>query len=417
MRILIVSQYFWPENFRINDLVAELVERSHEVVILTGIPNYPTGKVFDVFRQNREAFGCYMGAQVFRVPIFSRGNGSIRLILNYLSFVVSGCILGPWYLHRCTFDVIFVYEPSPVTVGLPAILLGKIKRAPIIFWVQDLWPDSLVAVGKVRSKKMLAAIGLLVSFIYGNCAFVLGQSQGFLSKIAEYCTDPAKVKYFPNWAEDIFSSDGVMPAPEVPILADVFNIVFAGNVGEAQDFPAVLNAVELLRGNKAIRWIVVGNGRMFDWLKAEVVRRNLEHIFLLLGGYPLERMPSFYAHADALLVSLKSDPIFSLTIPGKLQSYLMAGIPVLGMLDGEGAKVIHNSNAGLVCPAGDFRQLAVIACEMAFLSRLDRSQMGKNGRDYALREFSRHELVNRLEAWFSEVVGVANTTQEKPLPF
>ena len=406
MRVLIVSQYFWPENFRINDLTFELVRRGHDVSILTGIPNYPKGEVFEVFRRDRKAFASYMGAKVYRVPIFSRGSGSIRLILNYLSFVVSGCIFGPWLLHKQTFDVIFVYEPSPVTVGLPAILLGRIKHAPIIFWVQDLWPESLVAVGKVRSTKAIAAIGLLVRFIYRNCALVLGQSQGFLLKIVEYCPDATKVRYFPNWAEDIFNFDRVTPAPEVPLQTDVFNIVFAGNVGEAQDFPAILNAVELLGGDRAIRWIIVGEGRMFDWLREEVLRRNLEHSFLLLGRFPLDRMPSFYVHADALFLSLKSDPIFSLTIPGKLQSYLMSGIPVLGMLDGEGAKVVHNSNAGLVCPAGDFRQLALIVDKMASLSSFERRQLGENGREYALREFSRQTLISRLEMWFSELVGV-----------
>jgi len=407
MRILIISQYFWPENFRINDLTAELVVRGHEVSILTGTPNYPSGEVFEVFKKNPKEFGNYMGASIYRIPVFSRGSGLVRLILNYLSFVLSGCIFGALRLYKLAFDVILVYEPSPVTVGLPAIFLGKIKHAPIIFWVQDLWPDSLAAIGKVQSKKTLAAIGLVVRFIYTNCALILGQSQGFLLKISEYCTDPAKVRYFPNWAEEIFSFDSVTPAPELPTRKDFFNILFAGNLGEAQDFPAVLNAADLLRGDRAIRWIILGEGRMFDWLKKEVIRRKLEHSFLILGGFPLERMPSFYMHADALFLSLKSAPIYSITIPGKLQSYLMSGIPVLGMLDGEGAEIIRNSNAGFVCPAGDFRQLVAIVNKMASLSNFERKRLGGNGREFALKEFSRQTLVNRLEMWFSDIVRVS----------
>ena len=293
-------------------------------------------------------------------------------------------------------------------MGLPAVFLSRLKRAPVVFWVQDLWPETLAAIGVVRSPRILAAIGVLVRFIYNRCALVLGQSHGFLCNIAQYCTDARKIRYFPNWAEEVFSLADMTPAPEVPVQEGTFNILFAGNVGEAQDFPAILDAAESLKHNPAIRWLVVGDGRMTDWLRAEVVRRGLEHCFLLLGRFPLERMPSFYVHADVLLVSLKRDPIFALTIPGKVQSYLLAGIPLLGMLDGEGADVIRNANAGLACPAGEAKQLAQAVLQLVAMSDSERQQLGKNGRIYAQKEFNRDTLMERLASWFEEIVNTSN---------
>ncbi|MBU4117851.1 MAG: glycosyltransferase family 4 protein, partial [Proteobacteria bacterium] len=358
------------------------------------------------FKEAPKAFDHYAGAKVYRVPMLARGRSSLSLLFNYLSFVLGACFLGPWRLQGQAFDIIFVFEPSPVTVGLPAVLIGRLKKAPVVFWALDLWPETLVAVGVVRSTRVLAAIGHLVRFIYTRCALVLGQSRGFLENIAKYCDDSSKIRYFPSWAEDVFSQDELKPAPEVPPAEGSFNVLFAGNVGEAQDFPAVLDAAESLKHNLAIRWLVVGNGRMMDWLRVEVSRRGLERCFLLLGRFPMERMPSFYAHADVLLVSLKCDPVFSLTIPGKIQSYLMAGLPLLGMLDGEGANIIRDAEAGLVCPAGDANGLAQSVRQLAAMPRLERLRLGSNGRDYAKKEFNREVLMDRLEGWFVELARV-----------
>jgi len=406
LRILVVSQYFWPENFRVNDLVKEWVQRGHQVTVLTGVPNYPVGRVFDVYKAQPSAFATYEGAEVVRVPMLPRGSGSLRLMLNYLSFVVGGGIFGPWRLRGNQADVIFVFEPSPVTVGLPAIWLGKIKNAPVVFWALDLWPETLAAIGVVRSPRLLGWVGHLVRHIYNRCTLVLGQSRGFLGSIARYCDDIAKIRYFPSWAEEVFMDDSIKPAPEVPEWTDGFTVVFAGNIGEAQDMPAVLDAAERLKGNVSIRWIIVGDGRKSDWLQSEIVRRGLDKQVVLPGRFPVERMPSFYAHADALLVSLKRDPVFSMTIPGKVQSYLMAGIPLLGMLDGEGAAVIHDAHAGLTCEAGDSVGLAQAVLALAAMPKAERRQMGLNGRDYAHQEFGRTQLMDRLEALLAEAVSI-----------
>lgn len=406
MRILVVSQYFWPENFRINDLVREWVRRGHQVTVLTGLPNYPEGKVFDSYQEQPGAFANYEGAKVVRIPMLPRGVGSLRLMLNYLSFVLGGVLWGPLRLRGIESDVIFVFEPSPVTVGLPAVWLSKIKRAPVVFWALDLWPETLVAIGVVRSPRVLGWVGDMVRFIYNRCTLVLGQSRGFLLNIARYCNDKSKIRYFPSWAEDVFIDDGVKPAPEVPELANGFTAVFAGNIGEAQDLPAVLDAAERLKENNFIRWVIVGDGRKSEWLRSEVIRRGLQDRVLLPGRFPVERMPSFYAHADALLVSLKRDPVFSMTIPGKVQSYLMAGIPLLGMLDGEGAAVIRDAHAGLTCDAGDSAGLAQAVLTMAAMSIEERKQMGLNGRAYARQEFGRSELMDRLETLLTEAVNI-----------
>lgn len=404
MHVLVVSQYFWPENFRINDLVAELAKRGHVVTVLTGIPNYPLGKVFNVYRQRPDAFSDYKGVRVFRAPMLARGQSAMRLFLNYISFVVGASVWGIWKLRRQTFDVIFVFEPSPITVGLPAILLGRLKRAPIVFWALDLWPETLAAIGVVRSNRLLALVGKLVSYIYNKCTLVLGQSRGFLTNIAKYCSDPQRVRYFPSWAEDVFNKTNTAKALEIPKREGVFTILFAGNVGDAQDLPAVLNAAERLKDNPTIRWVIVGDGRKSEWLRNEVDHRGLHDNVLLLGRFPVERMPSFYAHADALLVSLKKDPIFSMTIPGKVQSYLMSSIPLLGMLDGEGAKVIKQANAGFTCAAGDSSGLVTAVLNMAALSIEQRRQLGLNGHRYAKMEFGREMLMERLENYFSEAV-------------
>ena len=282
--------------------------------------------------------------------------------------------------------------------------MGRIKRAPVVFWVLDLWPETLAAVGVVKSRRLLGLIGQLVSFIYNRCTLVLGQSQGFQASIAGYCEDPRKIRYFPSWSEHVFAEVDVPPASEVPAEPGVFSVLFAGNLGEAQDLPAVLDAATRLKDNTGIRWLIVGDGRKSGWLQDEVHRRGLERCVLLLGRHPVERMPAFYAHADALLVSLKKDPVFSLTIPGKVQSYLQSGIPLLGMLDGEGARVITSANAGLVCEAGDSIGLASAVLTLAAMAPDERRAMGQSGREYSQREFDRTMLMDRLENLLLEAV-------------
>ena len=403
MRLLVVSQYFWPENFRINDLVAELVRRGHQVTVLTGVPNYPEGRVFAQYRAEPSHFSQYEGAEVIRVPLMPRGQGGMRLMVNYLSFATSACFVGLWKLRGRRFDAIFVYEPSPVTVGLPAVALRATKRAPLVFWVLDLWPETLQAIGVVRSRVLLGAIGKLVAFIYRRCDLILAQSQSFIPQIKKYAGKGSRVVYFPSWAESIFDMERVVPAVEVPVRPDSFNVMFAGNIGDAQDFPAILAAAECLKIYSNIRWMIVGDGRMAQWVADEIGRRGLQDCVFLLGRHPVERMPAFFKHAGALLVSLKAEPVFSMTIPGKLQSYLAAGIPVVAMLNGEGAEVVKKSRAGLACAAGDHRGLADAVLRLSEMTVKERSDMGRNGLDVSRSQFDRSTLIDRLEEWIGQL--------------
>lgn len=399
MKILIVTQYFWPENFRVNDLSVELLSRDHEVTVLTGLPNYPEGKVYSDFKSAPEKFSDYKGVSVVRVPLIARGKGKIRLIANYFSFAFLASLLGPLKLAGKNFDVIFVFEPSPVTVGLPAITLKYFKKTPVVFWALDLWPETLEAIGVVKSKRIIKIIGLLVSFIYNRCDLLLAQSQSFIACMQQYCINPNKVKYFPSWAEDTFSNTCTQFAVEVPTASpEMFNVMFAGNIGDAQDFPAILNAAEILKENKNIRFLIVGDGRAAGWVKEECNSRGLCDSVLLLGSYPIDKMPSFYVSADALLVTLKNEDIFNMTIPGKLQSYLASAKPIIGMLNGEGADILLKSGAGFVSAAGDAKDLAKNILEMASLSPQSRLKFGVSGREFYNQEFDKKALIDRLES-------------------
>ena len=400
MKLLIVSQYFWPENFRINDLAVELVDRGYDVTVLTGWPNYPSGLIFKEFSANKKLFNNYKGIKIIRVPLVPRGVGTINLLINYLSFSVLACVVGPWKLIGRKFDLVLTCQLSPVTVGFVGALVAWIKKAPMIMWVLDLWPDSLNAIGVVKSPKLLACARIVVRLIYNQCDLLLVQSRWFIPKIRLILKKPVPIVYFPSWSEIIINNKIIKPAPEVSTNEGFFNVMFAGNVGEAQDFFCILSAADLLRNNKHIRFLIVGNGRMYLKVQAEIKLRNLSASVVLLGLYPLERMPEFFAHADAFLVTLLDREIFSMTIPGKIQSYLAAGKPILGALNGEGAEIIRLANAGLTCSAGDFKGLANIVLRMSMLSSFERQVLGENGFRYSEREFNRCKLVDLLESCF-----------------
>lgn len=404
MRILVVSQYFWPENFRINDLVGELVQRGHQVTVLTGLPNYPDGTLFSKFVTDPERYSHYKGADVIRVPMLPRGQSGLRLLLNYFTFAVSASLIGVWKLRGRKFDAIFTYQLSPVTVGVPAVVLRSIKRAPMVFWVQDLWPETLHAVGAIQSPVGIRAVGRLVAFIYKRCDLILAQSRSFIPQIRKYAPLASRVLYFPNWSDPIAGAVNAPPAVEVPVRPGGFNVMFAGNIGEAQDFPAILAAAESLKAqHPKIRWLIVGDGRLAGWVAEEVKRLQLQEQVLLLGRFPPERMSSFFKHADVLLVSLKNEPIFSMTIPSKLQTYLAAGIPVLAMLNGEGADVVRESASGITCRAGDHEALASAVLKLSQMADQERRAMGRKGLIVSQREFDRDNLITRLEEWFEQL--------------
>lgn len=404
MRILIITQYFWPENFRVNDLIGGLVERGHRVTVLTGQPNYPSGKFFDGygwFGPRRESYG---GAEVIRTALIPRGRGGIfALAANYISFMVAASLAVLFRLDKSAgFDAIFVFEPSPITVGVPAAIARRRFRIPVLFWVLDLWPESLVAVGAVRSRHLISIIEALVRWIYRHCDRVLVPSQAFIPQIVRHGVAEEKLAFFPNWGEPVFEA-GVAPSSPAE-RNEGFCILFAGNIGAAQDFPALLDAAELLKDDVDINWAFAGEGRMLGWAKEEVLRRGLEKTVHFLGQRPLEEMPAHFQRADALLLSLRADPVFSLTIPGKLQSYLASGKPILAMLDGEGARIIAESGSGFAGPAGSPVELASAVRRMVSLSAPERERLGANGRSYFEKHFARAVVLDSLDTMLANAV-------------
>ncbi|MCR9203377.1 MAG: glycosyltransferase family 4 protein [Halobacteriovoraceae bacterium] len=402
MKILIVTQYFWPENFRINDLCEALQERGHEVTIYTGIPNYPIGKFFKgygFFGPYRENFE---GMRVIRVPMLPRGpKKGLFLALNYLSFFLSASFLAP-FLLRGNFDRIFVYEPSPITVAIPGIVIKYLKKIPMVLWVTDLWPESLEATGAVKNPRILNLVGKMVKWIYRHTDKILITSKGFKKKVEAYCDDPEKISYWPQWAENLFSDSGSIPAnyKDQNFPDSGFNLVFAGNIGSAQDFETIVGASEKLKDHKDIHFVILGDGMMSPWVEKEVQKRGLEETFFQLGRKPLETMPYYFKRADALLLTLRNSEIFSITIPSKLQSYLASGKPIVVGIDGEAAEIVNEWKAGVSSKAGDSDSLKDAILKLYNSNPDEKKEYGENAYECYEKEFHREKLVGNLEEIF-----------------
>jgi glycosyltransferase involved in cell wall biosynthesis len=404
VRILLLTQYFWPENFLINDVVAGLVERGHEVVVCAGLPNYPGGRYFEGYGALGPYRERYRGAEVRRVPLVPRGGGGgLRLALNYLSFALSATLLGS-AAARGRFDAILVYEPSPMTIGIPARALRALKRAPLAFWVQDLWPESLSATGAVRNSMILRLVEALIRWIYRGCDLVLVQSEAFIPSVEAHGVPRARIRYVPNSADALYRRVSASSSdPEARELPAGFRVMYAGNIGAAQDFGTILAAAELLKERRNIHWIVLGEGRMRPWLEDEVRSRGLAATFHLLGARPPERMPSYFAHADVLLATLRREPIFAYTIPSKIQSYIACGRPVIAALEGEGGRIIRDAGAGWAVPPEDPKALADAVLTAQGCAKSELEVMGRKGEAWFREHFEREKLLSRLEGYLSEM--------------
>lgn len=405
MKVLVVSQYFWPESFRINDVVLGLQERGHQVEVLTGFPNYPDGTFFAGYPKRAwlPMQDMFRGAAVRRVPLLPRRAGrGPELLLNYLSFALSASLLGPGITHAP--DVILVFEPSPVTVGWPAAVLRRRYGVPMAFWVQDLWPESLAATNAVRHPGLLALVGRMVRWIYARSDLLLVQSRTFTRSLVDHGACLHRIEYLPNSAEAFYRPVEVPPdAPERAMVPAGFVVMFAGNLGVSQDLESLLGAAQRLR-DEPVRWVILGEGRQRPWLEQEIARRGLQAQVKLLGAFPAERMPHFFALADALLVSLKADPAFESTLPSKVQSYLACGRPVIAALNGEGARVTLEAGAGVAPGAENPEALAAAVRALARLPVAEREAMGRRGRSYFLKHFEREAVLSRLEDLLTQLV-------------
>jgi len=402
VRILILSQYFWPEGFQINEIASALAARGNAVEVLTGKPNYPAGRLFPGYRAGgcqREAFGPHAIA-VHRIPMLARASGGLRLALNYLSFIVSGLLLAPWMLRGKQFDVIFIYAPSPILQAIPAILLGWLKRCPTVLWVQDLWPESLSATGYVRNRRVLAAVERVVRFIYKRMDVLLVQSEAFVAPVTALASG-TPVIYHPNSVDDSFAAPASGPAPQVAGLDAPFSVMFAGNIGSAQAVEVIVEAAAALRAEPGIAFVVVGDGSRHAWMLEQKAARGLDNLHLP-GRFPVSAMPAMMQAASALLVTLADQEIFRYTVPSKIQAYLAAGRPVIAALNGEGARLVSAAGAGLTVAAGDGQALAAAVLAMARMTPQQRAELGRNASIYHSKHFSHAMLVDRLHVLLHE---------------
>ena len=398
MKILFVSQYFYPETFRGNDIVFDLVSKGHDVTVLCGKPNYPLGFFYKGYKFWGIQKEQIKGINVVRTPTLPRGNGgATRLILNYISFILFSFFHARFKVDK-DYDVIFVQQLSPVTMALPAIwALKRNNNAKLYLWVLDLWPESVASTSGFGNKIVIVLLEKLIKYIYSKAHFILISSKFFEESI-KLRSASKKIIYFPNWAESLYENQEIKEDLELPILPDGFNIMFAGNIGEAQDFETILSAANLTK-NENINWIIIGDGRKLPWVRNEVEVHKLHNVHIF-GRYAIEKMPFFFRKADVMLLSLKSSPISELTVPAKLQAYLASSKIVLGAINGETQSIINNYNVGLAGDSGDYISLSQNAIILKNLTNQQKIIIERNSKNLYNEQFSKNILLDKLEKIF-----------------
>lgn len=401
-RVLLVAQNFYPEFFKSNDIASELVTRGYDVDVLTGIPNYPEGvfpKGYGVFKRRIDD---YKGAKVYRVFQIPRGRRAtgVRLAINYLSFAFCSTFwVLFFFLFKKKYDAIIIHQTSPVTQAWPGILLGKLRRIPIYTWVLDIWPDSVLATIHSDNALIKKPLDWFTDWMYRNSTKILISSPGFKELVNRNGDYSDKIVYFPNWSDDI----GSMPAKDVSLNLNGFVIMLAGNISHAQGISDTVKAIEELRGYSDIYWVFVGGGAEQQWLKNYVVSNSLENNVFVVGRYPFEYMSAFYAKANVMLLTLTHTtyPHLNATIPARLQSYMSAGKPIVGMA-GDGVKtLINDNNCGLMANAGDYKSFANnILWLRDNPSQLE--EMGKNARSTYEKQYTLKYCIDNLEAIISK---------------
>jgi len=393
LKILVITQYFWPENFRVNDIVKFLREKNCKVDVLTGAPNYPSGKLFEEYKLDKNKFKNYYGASVFRVPVFLRRDGrQVFLFLNYISFIISSIFNGFFLLRKKKYDVVFSFATSPLTSSLAAIFFSKIKSCKSFIWVLDLWPDILLELKIIRNTFLYNIVSRISKFIYKNFDYIMSQSESFRKRISLYNNN--NNIFFPAWSEDIKYTK---KSKNLKYNNDKsFKIVFTGNVGEAQNFDQVIKAAEILKKQNDIKWIIVGSGRELDKIKKVIKEKKIKN-FILEGQKSLAQINYYHSIADILFISLKSGSALSSTIPGKLQTYLSANKFILGMIEGEAKRIIEDSGIGQCVnpnrPKDLAKKILYLKNHPEILIKIKNSNLGKK---YLDKYFNKNIILKSL---------------------
>ena len=390
MKILVICQYYYPEPFRITDICEELVRRGHEVKVVTGYPNYPEGILYEGYGKGKHIDEVINGVSIHRCFTIPRGHGAVKRFLNYYSFVLSSVkyiISGQCKpLDETKFDVVFCYQLSPVMMCEAAIAYKKKYKVPSIMYCLDLWPESLVAGGIERHSKIFCLFHHISKRIYRSMNCILVTSRMFSEYLYEqFGIDDEKIKYLPQYAEGIF--EHLPPKNE----KGTFDFMFAGNIGEIQSVDTIIKAAEILK-DEPVRFHIVGSGSDIKRLKE--MSKTVDNV-VFYGRRDVTDMPGFYKMADAMLITLKADKIISMTLPGKVQSYMAVGKPIIGAIDGEARNVIEEAKCGY---CGNAENVDVLVENIRkFISNVDRKTMGLNARKYYEEHFERHRFMDILE--------------------
>ena len=403
MRILIVTQYFWPEEFKVNDIAKYFAEKGHQVDVITGVPNYPSNEIYEKYKKTPEKFNKFFGVNIIRLPIILRGNASpLRLFLNYLSFVLSGLFIGSYKVRKKKYDIVFTFATSPITVALPAIFYSFIKNCNHILWVLDIWPDILKELKIIKNKIIIDIIRAIVNFIYKKSDIILAQSKYFEKIISNTLKDNSKVYYYPAWSENLDAPEKVDNLYEFNKHKDKFNIVFTGNIGEAQNFENIIEAAEIIRNEKDVQWLIVGTGRKVDQYSSLIKKKKIEN-FSFVGHRPISQVKLFHNLADILLISLAEGQSLASTIPGKFQTYLNSNKFILGFIDGATADLIKESKTGIVVNPSKPKELADNIIYLKNNPQKVKEVFLRNyGREYLNKNFNKELLLFKLEKYFSE---------------
>jgi colanic acid biosynthesis glycosyl transferase WcaI len=404
MRILILTQWYPPEPLRLmHELAQTLQESGHEVQVLTGFPNYPSGKLHAGYRLRPWMREKLEGVDVVRAWLYPEHSRSgLMRVLNYLSFAISTTLLGIFLMRRP--DVLFVYHP-PLTIGLPAWVLSRLWRVPFVYQIQDLWPETLQATSMINNGRALRAIGRFAGWVYRRAAAIVVISPGFRDNLRQKGAPPGKVHLISNWVDSAFYRPSAADPAQAQALglAGTFNVMFAGNIGAAQGLETVIAAAILLQDLPDVQFVVVGDGMALADLQALAARRQAHNV-RFLGRYPNEAMSGLYALADVLLIHLKDDPLFRITIPHKTFAYMASGKPILAATAGDTADLITGAGAGIACPPEDPQALAEAVRSFYALSEAERRRMAARGLETVRTQYNRSILVDKIAAVLDSVV-------------